>query len=372
MAVQVETITRHSIRNYGSFLQSLATQELLRQAGAATRFVDYRQSNVDDTGWSFAARGRAAKAGRLGIAMYATLRHSNVKKMGDVFEKAITENLSLSSLYRTNTELTETREFESSSHFCVGSDQVWNISYNIDNRPYYLDFAPRMAKKFSLSSSIGMERLPLPEERSITRALASFAGVSVREAAAAEYLDSLGIPAEHHVDPVLGVEPAFWENFAGTRDSDDAPYILVYQLNPSDTIPVTVQTLSRQLRLPVRRIEYWKYYRRRTGGRQLVLPTPQEFVSKFRDAAFVVTDSFHGVSFSTIFNRPFVTVAPPKFGGRIDSLLTLTDRSDLSTTDPMKALEIAREFSTRPDPSVILRSEQTKIREYLEKMISVE
>ncbi|MDY4527641.1 MAG: polysaccharide pyruvyl transferase family protein, partial [Parabacteroides sp.] len=36
--------------------------------------------------------------------------------------------------------------------------------------------------------------------------------------------------------------------------------------------------------------------------------SPESFVGYFRDAACVVTISFHGTAFSIIFNRPFYTL----------------------------------------------------------------
>lgn len=369
MSVRINTITRHSIRNYGSFLQALATNELLRRAGGDPVFVDYRQSNVDDTGWSFAARGQAAKYGFPGIMLYASIRDSNVRKMGRVFEPAIAESLALSNdRYRSNSALLDSSEFDTEALYCVGSDQVWNISTTYDNRPYYMDFAPFTATKFSLASSIGMESLPANDESLLVDALSSFAGVSVREHRAAEYLASLKITAHHHVDPVLAVEKEFWDSYAG-EDFESEPYLLVYQLNSSKEMPSIVHELASKFDLPIRRIEYWRHYKRGTDGKKIVLPTPREFVRLFRDASFVVTDSFHGAAFSTIFDKAFVAVPPPKFTGRISSLLSLTQQTDLMTSSASDSVAIAGTFSERATNAPILDIERKKVSEYLRNII---
>ena len=34
----------------------------------------------------------------------------------------------------------------------------------------------------------------------------------------------------------------------------------------------------------------------------------EDWIASFRDAAFIVTDSFHGMAFSIIFNKPFLII----------------------------------------------------------------
>lgn len=372
MTQVVNVITRHAIRNYGSILQSIATQELIRNVGASARFVDYRQSNVDDTGWSFAARGVAGRHGVLATALYASIRDANVRRMGRVFEAELRASLTMTSRrYRSAEELARSDEFDSSSVYCVGSDQVWNSSTTADGRPYYLEFAPEGARKFSLASSIGLDRLPPHEESALVQALSGFTAVSVREREAVDYLQGLGVHAEHHVDPTLGVPQSFWEDYAG-EPRNEAPYLLVYQLNASRLIPDVVRRIATDLNLPVRRIEYWKFYRRRTGGRQIVLPTPREVVQLFRGASFVVTDSFHGAAFSTVFARPFVACPPPRFTSRIESLLALTGCSELLVTSAAAAVELARETPNRAFVEIVLNAERLRLASYIGKAVGEE
>lgn len=57
--------------------------------------------------------------------------------------------------------------------------------------------------------------------------------------------------------------------------------------------------------------------------------TIELWLSYFRDAAFVVTDSFHGTAFSIIFNKDFYVFGNEKRGNsRFDSLLETFDLKD--------------------------------------------
>ena len=58
-----------------------------------------------------------------------------------------------------------------------------------------------------------------------------------------------------------------------------------------------------------------------------------EFLGYFRNASFVITNSFHGTAFSILHEKQFICVPPQKARGRIDSLLKnlgLTDRMQTS------------------------------------------
>ena len=57
--------------------------------------------------------------------------------------------------------------------------------------------------------------------------------------------------------------------------------------------------------------------------------TPDNYIWLFRHASFVVTNSFHGVSFSINMERQFVALKRDKYNSRLDSIMNamgLTDR----------------------------------------------
>ncbi len=361
--MRVDVITRHAVRNFGSLLQAIATNEILRPWSPEVRFVDYRQPGYDDTGWSYANRGSAREWPVLAKAAYAALRDPGVRKIGRAFEGELRSRLQLTDgLYRSIGSLVASSEFEDTSYLCVGSDQVWNVDYNVDNRPYYLDFGPSTARRFSFASSLGMGRLPTDEEARLVGALKGFSGVSVRERDCADYLNDLGIEAEQHVDPTLGVSPSFWRSFAKMPETSE-PYLLVYQLNGAQSFNPIVNAIASTLGIPVKRVEYWR------GPRSLrvasaVLPSIREFVGLFEAATFVVTDSFHGTAFSTIFNRPFVAVAPPMYSGRIKSILSLTGQEERFVANPLEGVEVALERSDA-ESDLVLARERASIDGYL-------
>ena len=368
--MQVDVVTRHAIRNYGSVLQTIATNQLVQATGARARFVDYRQPGYDDTGWSVANRGSARGYPWLGRAAYALLRDRGVRRIGQVFEQALRENVTLTQdVYRSSAQLGASNEFAGDTLYCAGSDQIWNVEYNVDNGPYYLDFAPTGARKFSLSSSIGTPSLPAAEQQRLVSALQSYVGVSVREADAAAYLRELNIQAEHHVDPTLAVDPSYWHRFTESVQGSGTDYVLVYQLNESRTFNPIVDAVAKETACPVLRVEYWR------GPRTLryptvVLPSMEEFVGLFRDAAFIVTDSFHGAIFATTFSKPYVAVPPPRYGGRLESLLNLASQSHRVVQNVGAAIEVVRDTTQLPSARTLFANERAKVSSYLQRVTS--
>ena len=57
---------------------------------------------------------------------------------------------------------------------------------------------------------------------------------------------------------------------------------------------------------------------------ECIYPSISKWLAGFRDAQFVVTDSFHGTVFSILFNKPFVAILNPERGSsRFVSLLSM-------------------------------------------------
>ena len=71
------------------------------------------------------------------------------------------------------------------------------------------------------------------------------------------------------------------------------------------------------------------------GGKFIYAPTPGQFLHYIKNAACVITDSFHGTAFSLRFGVPFAEVLPTNCTGtRNHTLLTLTGLQSRLVTDP--------------------------------------
>jgi len=66
-----------------------------------------------------------------------------------------------------------------------------------------------------------------------------------------------------------------------------------------------------------------------TWGDKVVVPTPFEVLAYFKNADYIITDTFHGSVFSLKFNKRFATIVRDMNSNKLTSLLKqfrLTDR----------------------------------------------
>nr|WP_311153672.1 polysaccharide pyruvyl transferase family protein [uncultured Actinomyces sp.] len=322
----VAVLTLHNVRNYGSVLQAFATQELLKEVGARCTVIDFRREGIGDDAASYFAGSRYSNV-PLASQAYRVVRGRDARRRSLVFRDFLARRINLTGRHYSSFEELRHFPFDDYNAYCVGSDQVWNIEYNRDNRPFYLSFLPEGCPRFSFSSSIGLARLPRGEEERAREALSLFDGLSVREVRAYEYLMSLGLRVDQHVDPTLALSPEYWCRTASPPVVAGS-YVLVYQLNRNPLLVSAAARLARRTGLPVVRIDYWPTARM-PSAKSYITPSVEDFLGLIRNASFVVTDSFHGIAFSHIFETQFAAVPPPRYSGRIMSVLNLlgTDRN---------------------------------------------
>ena len=316
MPNSIGILTYHNAINYGALLQAYALSTRLNAMGADCRLIDYRSPAVERqyrlrAPWhcsslrNFVAhnlnclcrlrrrRGFAAFAARLPRS--AHYRREQLPAASAAYDRLIT-----------------------------GSDQVFNPSCNADDPTYFLDFA-KQGQKVAYAASVGScQSFAAWGEEPLQR-LADFSAISLREADAAAYLSgALSRECLHAVDPVWLLSPAEWAAVAEPPRRKE-PYILVYNLMDYPYMRDYVRSLSAKTGLPVISINRWfvgdRLYRF-TERRSNV--SPAAFLGYIRGAACVVTDSFHGTSFSMLFGRPFYAALNTKAentNGRLLSLL---------------------------------------------------
>ena len=105
------------------------------------------------------------------------------------------------------------------------------------------------------------------------------------------------------VDPTLLVDKSVWEKTAEPPPVD-GKYVLVYQVSHNPAADAYARDLAAQLGAKV--VSVWAGYSLRRG--MLRTETPEQFVGWFKNAACVVSTSFHGTAFSLIFGRPLYYV----------------------------------------------------------------
>lgn len=152
-------------------------------------------------------------------------------------------------------------------------------------------------------------------EEKIKRGLKNLRIVSVRDKNSAEIVNALtGVIPEIHLDPVVvGDLPQ------DLPDIKDKGYILVYsydfRLSDPDVIDQT-RTFAKEKGLKIISAGFYQSWVDKN-----VLPNPYELLAYFKDADYVITDTFHGTIFSARMHRKFVTVIRDTNQNKLEDLL---------------------------------------------------
>lgn len=313
--------------NYGSILQAWALQQTLTDLGYEAVHIDYAPSKQEKLR-NLLLSGNSPK-----LILEGMRKKSAAGKMHGGFDAFRQGNIVTTAACRDHAALKKAAaEFDV---LLCGSDQIWSPVWL--NPAYFLDFSDQ--PKVSYAPSLGVKEMPnIYKRRKIARLVKRFSAVSVREQEGAALIKRLtdSVPAVLP-DPVMIVPKDKWQSVMD-NDIPQEKYILCYFIGDNPAYWDTVAAVARQENCAVRVIP------RTEGARNAGYPLeeavpPQRWLGLINGAAHVVTDSFHGATFSAILNKPCTIVRryreddPESKNSRIDQLLRNLGVSDLTNAD---------------------------------------
>lgn len=233
--------------------------------------------------------------------------------------------------YYTLDEIRSTKHLDYDVYI-AGSDQIWNYMHTDYLDVFFLEFANKFkARKISYAASISVPRLPEKLIDTYKSLANNIDYISVRELQGASLLKEVcNINSEVVLDPTMLLNKADWMNSVGINMMKGKRYVLVYTLSGSKYIKQLAKNIARELDyLNIVFILGNKAYLY-DGAEKQIMVNPSEWVGLFSEAAYVVTDSFHGTAFSINFNRPFTTLVNPvsNMNTRVMSILEITHLKD--------------------------------------------
>ena len=203
--------------------------------------------------------------------------------------------------------------------FVVGSDQVWRYAYTRDiYKNYFLDFVKGSQKRISYAASFGVDQWEgddLSKDK-IGEFLKSFDSISVREKHGVEYLlKEFKIDSQNTLDPTFLVNVKFYKDLMEFSSPIKSGGVFNYVLDQDQNKQNFVNSIGSYLKLDINQINL-------TPSINQIKPSIQTWLKQIYEADFVVTDSFHGMVFSIIFNKQFLVIINKKRGAsRFESLL---------------------------------------------------
>ncbi|MBU2974888.1 polysaccharide pyruvyl transferase family protein [Zobellia sp. B3R18] len=330
MIKKIGLLTLPLKHNYGGIIQIAALKSYLENQGFETVFLDKHYSIS---------------------ALRATLRTISLKnpfyKIFDYKDNAKRDRY-LSNLHKfvakelapatkaiyNQAELKSVVENLNLDAIIVGSDQVWRMSFIQKNyQDYFLGFLEgNSVKKIAYAASFGDSKWTANNVvEDITTLLNNFDAISVREDSGLSICEKVfAKPNVNHVlDPTFLPNIDYYERiikdeFTGKKDVG----LFNYVLDKSPQKKVIINTIAQQLDLGIDSL-YLDNNLDDFKTNKTLKPSMGEWLYHFKNAEFVVTDSFHGTVFSILFNKPFIAIGNTSRGlTRFTSLLNQLKLSD--------------------------------------------
>ncbi len=334
MKIGILTQPLHS--NYGGLLQNYALQQTLIREGHEVETIDWGSGS-----------GLRDMLYRMKVQILHTLlpnRYSLLKyKLNDKEKFIIQRNTNhFINTYINHTEVIHSYEgFVSQASkgkydaYLVGSDQCWRPCYNAFISSMFLDFVQdKHVKRIAYAASFGTDNWEFtPQQTNVCAPLAKkFDLVTVREDSGVKLCkEHLGVNAVHVLDPtMLLTKEDYIQLIEKEKEPKSNGSLFNYILDPDAKKSAFIQKVAKAKRLKAFQVLPKCQTETRTKEdvknriEDCVFPGVTTWLRAFMDAEMTIVDSYHGMVFSIIFNKPFWVIGNEERGmSRFTSFLNL-------------------------------------------------
>jgi polysaccharide pyruvyl transferase WcaK-like protein len=314
--MKIGILTFHRANNLGAVLQASALQKYMHDNYGNSELIDFYPNN------SIPNNTLIHKILRAGKRCIISTKKINILKR----EKSFNEYRDKYYVCSINKYYGDENIYKNPPRYDVlisGSDQILNMTLTGNTLAYYLGFDDS-AKKISYASSFGRTNLSDEELKMIRTELPKFDAISVREESARLIINNeINIEPRLVLDPVFLISQADWSQRCNEKLKLPDKYIFVYSMEDSDNMERVVLKAKEIYNLPIIVVRGGgtpgKIY-----GKEDFSCGPSEFLRYLRDADLVITNSFHGVAMSMIFEKKLYCIAHSKRNTRIENITQIS------------------------------------------------
>lgn len=341
--MKIGIITFHASLNCGSMLQAYGLQYTLGKHGINSEIIDFSNYGQRKM-YAILYKPTSIKECMrliLNVVFYPLL----YKEKKDFMQFSELYLRLGEKQYFTNKELVETNNYYDA--FVAGSDQVWNVRCRDTDKAYFLNFVknkPRYAYAVSMGAT-DINDLDKTEKNIYSALIKKFTAISVREFNAKLWIEELtGIIPDIMPDPTLLVPVSQWRQLAESRFVNEK-FVFWYCMNYTSRECDAVMRFAKKRGLSVYVIDGREWTRRSLylkGVKYAKVSGPSSFLAMIRDATYVITSSFHGTVFSTLFEKKFIYMKSGINNSKDDRAHFLLDQ--LALSNQLMSIEKVRSY----------------------------
>lgn len=347
--IRIGILTQPLSHNYGGIIQNYALQQTLKKSGFYVETINHHftcKKNFKKSFLKFAKFVLQILFRQKIIYSYTpTIKETSTieKNLLEFINKYITT----SSIVTSKSDLNVIDINKKYNAYVVGSDQCWRPRYNKGYlNSMFLDFVKSDAIKIAYAVSFGTDSWEYtPQEtRMCSELVKKFMMVTVRENSGV-YLckQYFGVSAKQVLDPTLLLNREDYISLIKLeREQPASGSLFNYILDPNNAKMQFVSRVENETGFSSFQIlpKYHSAERTKEAVKKhledCIYPSMTAWLRAFWDARMVIVDSFHGMVFSIIFNKPFWVLGNKKRGmSRFTSLLSMLNLEDRLVNDSL-------------------------------------
>lgn len=338
-SLKIKTITCHDVYNFGASLQAYALMRHLEMKGHEVAIIDYKPDYLTFNLWAIGGKWNRNILMRWVYFIYVVPKRLMMKSRRNKFDHFTRKRLNITPDRFPDLQSLQTNPPEADVFF-AGSDQIWNpLLPNGSDGAFYLSFV-KNGVKASYAASLSVQEIPEANQAFMRDSINALDYIAVREPSGLKLVHQLGINrGEVVVDPVYLLPGEVWNKLA-TLGKDYGKYIFIYDQENNKPIKEAALKLKQKYGYNIVAIEAlypmgYADFRIKNAG-------PEDFLGLIKNAAVVLTNSFHCMSFCLIFRNQFFVFRRThlKVNSRMEDLLKylelperIVEISDLEITD---------------------------------------
>ncbi|MFE8047706.1 polysaccharide pyruvyl transferase family protein [Brenneria goodwinii] len=302
---RVAIATFHSAHNYGAVLQTYALYRTMEKLGNDVYLLDYSPKNI-----------------RKSYSLFPKLKDCDgtvhfIKSWVSLFldfKRRYKRYIGFDGFLKRNFKTIKNDQTIVDS-IIVGSDQIWNptITDGFDQNYFGISSVVQSNNIFSYAASMGISALTKKDESIFVSLLNNLSNIGVREKELQVYINGLTNKEVYvNLDPTLLLEQEDWNSITN-RTEKRGKYLLVYEVKEHPQTFNVANYLAEKLGLDIIVLTAITSYK--ISKEYETDKSPEDFLSLFHNADFIVTTSFHGTVFSIINEKNFYTL---EFGNDVD------------------------------------------------------
>lgn len=353
--MNIGLLSMQRVKNYGSFWQAYCLKKILEDNRNQVEFIDIIPGTAE-TRMNYKHTFSFSKIKRIPYYIFQ-------KKKSQIFEQAQLDILGCTSKlnYRCNYDT-----------IIIGSDEVFNF---VQDSPW--GFSTQLYGNInnenvnSYAACFGCTTINDIEKKNVGKEIISafdnLKHISVRDINSAEIVKVLtGIMPDIHLDPVLIGDLPLEE----LPKLDLGRYILVYSYDFRFSDKLLIEKIKQLAKTENCKIYSVGFYQ--DWCDKNIVPTPIQLLSYFRQAQYVITDTFHGTIFSVRCHKKFVTIIRESNQQKLGDLL---NRLGLHSRVVCEVDDLAGVLNKEIDYGAfekLRQAERNRTEEYLCKCINKE